>query len=97
MTNHIGIRIKHERVCVLYDETGRVLHIHRHSSANETLPQERVEEAARSAAANAPFRQKYPLPKTLHALHLAAADFDSKKRYGVDVKAKRLIEQKVDG
>ncbi len=96
MTNHIGVQIKHERVCVLYDETGRALHVHRHSSANETLTQERVEEAARSAAANAPFRQKYPLPKTLHALHVAAADFDPHKRYRVDVKAKRLVEEKAD-
>jgi hypothetical protein len=96
MTNHIGIEIKHERVCLLHDETGRIFHVHRHSSALKTLTPERVEEAARTAAQNAPFRQKHPLPKTLPAFHMAASEFDPHKRYRVDVKAKSLVEEKAN-
>ena len=86
MTNYLGVEIKHERVCVLHDEKGRILHVHQHFSARDALKQERVEQAARQAAQNAPFREKHPLPKTLYALHVAATEFDPHKRYRVDTK-----------
>jgi len=92
----VGINIRHELVCVLHDEAGRIFHVHRHSSARDSLTKERVEEAARQAAQNAPFRQKHPLPETLHALHIAATEFDPGKHYRVDIKAKRLVEEKAN-
>ena len=87
----IGVDVKHERICILYDSEGRIHHTHRHVSLHDTLAPARVEECARKAAAHVRTRWK-AAAVDLHALHVAAGDFDLSKRYRVVVPERRLVE-----
>ena len=92
ITGTSPVRLNQAQVCVLYDESGKIFHIHHHLSLGERASEREIEIEAREAAQEAPYRHRRNLPSELRALQVPADEFDTSKAFRVDPRRKVLVE-----